>query len=37
MVECLTSFRKVVSPYPFTLEYIIALRFPADDGMMLPL
>jgi hypothetical protein len=32
MVECLTSLRRVVSPYPFQLEYLIARRFAADDA-----
>ncbi len=32
LVECLTSLRKVVSPYPFKQEYLIARRFAADDA-----
>mmetsp|Transcript_55124 Transcript_55124/g.115349 ORF Transcript_55124/g.115349 Transcript_55124/m.115349 type:complete len:484 (-) Transcript_55124:655-2106(-) len=32
MVECLTSLRKVVSPYPFKQEYIVARLFAADEA-----
>ena len=32
MVECLTSLRRVVSPYPFKQEYLIARKFDADDA-----
>lgn len=31
MVECLTSLRKVVSPYPFKQEYLIARLFDVED------
>ena len=32
LVECLTSLRKVVFPYPYKQEYLIARRFDADDA-----
>ena len=32
LVECLTSLRKVVSPYPFQQEYLIARRFATNDA-----
>ena len=31
LVECLMSLRRIVSPYPFQQEYLIARRFAADD------